>query len=222
MRKTTIAAGVAVGGLAVALASRFALLNAGATCEERHRAMPGDDVVPDARSSSTMAVTIDAPPAAVWPWLVQMGCDRAGFYAWDRLDNGGRPSADTIHPEWQKLEIGDRIMCTPSGEMWLEVVELEPEQTLVLRGTFDLRQRRSFTGEPSGRHSTGTWTFTLEPTDDGARTRLVARGRVTGKPWLPIAAMNLVFWDPAHFVMQRRQFHNLRLRAERTALAESA
>ena len=56
-----------------------------------------------------MATTIAAPPERVWPWLVQMGCDRAGFYSFDRLDNGGRPSADRIHTHWQKLREGDRV-----------------------------------------------------------------------------------------------------------------
>ncbi|HEY6689139.1 MAG TPA: hypothetical protein VI094_23345 [Propionibacteriaceae bacterium] len=53
-----------------------------------------------------MAVTIEAPPERVWPWLVQMGYDRAGWYSWDRLDNGGRPSVDRIYPEWQEVKLG--------------------------------------------------------------------------------------------------------------------
>ena len=78
--------------------------------DEVRRPFPGADVIPGGRRSATMAVTIDAPPARVWPWLVQMGCDRAGWYAWDRLDNGGVPSAERIHPEWQDLSLGDRLL----------------------------------------------------------------------------------------------------------------
>ena len=69
----------------------------------------------------------------MWPWLVQMGCDRAGFYSWDRLDNGGRPSAENVHPEWQDLEQGGRITSTPDGKLWFDVATLERERALVLR-----------------------------------------------------------------------------------------
>src|SRR6266540_4220396 len=86
---------------AYALAVRPRLLHWGGTEEEVRRPYPGSDVVSGGERGATMAVTIDAPPSQVWPWLVQMGCDRAGWYSWDRLDNGGRPSAERIHPEWQ-------------------------------------------------------------------------------------------------------------------------
>ena len=56
-----------------------------------------------------MATTVAAPPQCVWPWLVQMGSDRAGFYSFDRLDNGGRPSSERLHPHWQNLRQGGRI-----------------------------------------------------------------------------------------------------------------
>lgn len=62
-----------------------------------------------------MAVTINAPRSRVWPWLVQMGTDRGGWYSWDRLDNFGRRSAETIHPGWQELAVGDRLSAKPDG-----------------------------------------------------------------------------------------------------------
>ncbi|HEY6029312.1 MAG TPA: hypothetical protein VIU44_02045, partial [Gaiellaceae bacterium] len=127
--KRAVLAGV---GLAAALAARSMARNAGATCAERRAPLPGDEVVPDARGSSTMATTIEAPPEAVWPWLVQMGYGRAGWYSWDRLDNGGVPSADEIRPEWQEIAVGDRLPSTRDGRSWFEVVELEPERALVL------------------------------------------------------------------------------------------
>ena len=73
-----------------------------------------------------MATTIAARPERVWPWLVQMGCDRAGFYSFDRLDNGGRPSADRIHTQWQNLREGDRIASVPDGSRWFDVAFLAP------------------------------------------------------------------------------------------------
>ncbi|MEA2323014.1 MAG: hypothetical protein QOD81_2864, partial [Solirubrobacteraceae bacterium] len=80
----------------------------GTSDEERTATYPGDDLIPDGHRYGAMATTIAAPPKRVWPWLVQMGCDRAGFYSFDRLDNGGRPSAVDVHPEWQQLREGDR------------------------------------------------------------------------------------------------------------------
>jgi hypothetical protein len=111
MRKAVVGA-----TLAVALVrARTGLRNLGATEAERWATLPGDEIVPAAKSPSTMANTIDMPPSEVWPWLVQMGCDRAGFYSWDRLDNGGRPSATGIHPEWQGLAAGDRYCARRTG-----------------------------------------------------------------------------------------------------------
>jgi proline iminopeptidase len=94
-------AGFAAGVYAMAVRPR--LLRWGATHEEVETPFPGAELIPGGRRGATMAVTIDAPPARVWPWLVQMGCDRAGWYSWDRLDNAGRPSAEHIIPEWQTL-----------------------------------------------------------------------------------------------------------------------
>ena len=88
------------------------LLRAGATDSEVLGPYPGAGLIPGSTRSATMAVTIDAPPSRVWPWLVQMGTDRGGWYSWDRLDNFGRRSAETIHPEWQQIAVGDRLAAT--------------------------------------------------------------------------------------------------------------
>src|SRR5262245_7417216 len=135
---------LALGALAAGLlASRVALRNAGTTCGERRCPLPGDEMVAGASGCSTMAATVGAPPAAVWPWLVQMGGDRAGFYSWDRLDNGGRPSATEIRPEWQGLAVGDRVAADRSGRAWFEVAALEHGRVLVLRATLDFARMRS-------------------------------------------------------------------------------
>jgi hypothetical protein len=63
-----------------------------------------------------MAATIEVPPSQVWPWLIQMGCDRAGWYSWDRLDNAGVSSADLIHPEWQQIAVGDHLLSRPGRQ----------------------------------------------------------------------------------------------------------
>jgi hypothetical protein len=212
MRKAVVIAAAGVGVLA---RIRRRLRNLGATRDERRVTLPGDEIVAGAKSASTMAVTIDMPPSEVWPWLVQMGCDRAGFYSWDRLDNGGRPSATEIHPEWQTLAVGDRILCTPDGRAWFDVERLEPECVLVLRSSIDVLRRRPF--DASGTRPRffvqGVWAFVLHELP-GGKTRLVVRSFGTARPRLLLGAANLVFWDPAHVVMQTRQLRNLKRLAE--------
>jgi len=190
----------------------------GATDEELAAALPGDDLIPAAGPAGTMAATIHAPPSVVWPWLVQMGCDRAGFYSWDRLDNGGRSSAECIHPEWQDLVQGGRVLSVPNGRAWFDVALLEPERTLVLRATLSLPAGRPFgpAAHPPRAFTDSTWGFHLRPTADG-RTRLLVRGAGRGRPWWLFRFTNLVFWEPAHWVMQTKQFAELRRRAEREA-----
>lgn len=220
VRQAAIAA-VAVSA-AYALLVRPRLLRSGATDEEVRGLYPGADLVPGGKRGATMAVTIDAPPSAVWPWLVQMGCDRAGWYSWDRLDNAGEPSAERIHPEWQKLSVGDRLTSTPSGATWFEVAALEPERFLALRAPMDF-QGRPFdtTGVRPRLYNDTMWGFRLKELP-GGRTRLVVSGYAAARPSTLMALGNFLFWEPAHWIMQQRQFTNLRRRAERTPCASAA
>ena len=191
------------------------LLRWGATDEEVRRPFPGADVIAGGRRGATMAVTIDAPPAEVWKWLAQMGCDRGGWYSWDRLDNGGVPSAERIHPEWQQISVGDHLASTPGGGAWFEVAALEPGRFLGLRAPLDPRGRPFDTSGPRPRfYSDSTWSFLLRELP-GGRTRLVVSGHADYHPRLPFTIANIVFWEPAHVVMQTRQFANLKRRAER-------
>lgn len=201
-----------LGAVAVAaVRARRSLVSWGATPAERTAPMPGDDVVPDGRDHGTMATTIDAAPAAIWPWLAQMGCDRAGFYSWDRLDNGGRPSAERIHDAWQDIAAGSRIMSRPGGRAWFDVVTCEPPHALVLRASLSSRGEPF---DPAGpwppAASDTTWAFSLRPLP-GGRTRLLvrSRGRTTSRL---LDAAAVAFWEPAHWVMQTKQFRELRRR----------
>ncbi|HLI50848.1 MAG TPA: hypothetical protein VKU87_03575, partial [Thermomicrobiaceae bacterium] len=108
-----------------ALVLRPRLLRWGATDEEVRKPYPGDMLIPGGTRSATMATTIDVAPEHVWPWLVQMGTDRAGWYSWDGLDNWGQASADRIHPEWQAIKLGDRLSAMPDDSIWWEVAALE-------------------------------------------------------------------------------------------------
>ena len=215
---------VALGGVVLLTGTFKLLLHAlwfrprmktwGATQEEVAETYPGDGLLPDADSSTTMATTLPAPPERVWPWLVQMGFDRAGWYSWDRLDRGGTPSARRIVPEWQHLEEGQRLAATPDGETWFDVALVEPGRTLVLRSDIDVvegHSRESQAGPLPRVYLNGTWGFHLRPTEDGG-TRLVVRTRGKGRPRRLLRPFDFLVGEPAHFIMQTRQFHGLRQR----------
>ena len=212
--RACLAAGLAV--LATyALAVRPRLIRWGATDGEVRGEYPGADLIPNATRSATMAVTIDAPPSKVWPWLVQMGVDRGGWYSWDRLDNFGRVSADRIHPEWQAIATGDHLTAMPDGSEWWEVAGLEPERFLNLRMSLDLRGRLFDPhGAPPPSYTDSTWGFLLDELP-GGRTRLIVSGYWAFRPrWLqPI--LSWVLLEPSHWIMETRQFANLKRRAER-------
>jgi hypothetical protein len=203
-----------IGG-AIAVVTRSQLRNLGATAEEASRVLDGDDLLPEAHTSSTMAITIAAPRSAVWAWLVQMGCGRAGWYSFDRLDNGGVPSAERLEPEWQHIAVGDRMPSDPSGRSWFEVAALERERALVLRASLRVPSGKPF--DPRGVRpswfSDSTWSFVLDR-DEAQHTRLLVRTRNVARPRLLLGAANAMFWDPAHAIMERRQLVNLRRRAE--------
>lgn len=189
------------------------LLRWGATDEEVRRPYPGANLIPDGKRGATMAITIEAPPARVWPWLLQMGYDRAGYYSWDYLDNLGHPSATRIHPEWQQLAVGDRL--TAMGRSAWTVAALEPEHFLGLQASFDLSGRPFDPTGPRPRFYTDSlWGFLLEELP-GYRTRLVVSGYWALRPrWLqPVATFFLL--EPTHWIMQTRQFANLKRYAER-------
>jgi hypothetical protein len=187
------------------------LLAWGANPDEITRTSLGDELVPETDGGATMATTLPAPPERVWPWLVQMGGDRGGWYSWDWLDNNGEPSADRIVPEWQNLEVG-RHLKGPTN--WWTVVVLEPGRTLVLQSSYGLLTGQSFdprSGPPPRVYAEGIWGFHLRPAP-GGRTRLVVRSRGRSRPRLLTRPLALLAWEPVHFIMQTRQFHNLHTR----------
>ncbi|HEU0042392.1 MAG TPA: hypothetical protein VFQ15_08580 [Jiangellaceae bacterium] len=193
----------------------------GATEAERVKRLPGDEIVEDVMTHYTRAVTIGAPPTAVWPWLVQIGDRRAGFYSYDWIERFVFPgmvhyvdrthSATRIHPELQDVRLGDRINTGSVGRIVLgsPVTVLEPNRTFVM----------------------GTWAFILEPLS-GDRTRLLVRERDTG--WLRLLAskrsgllramaglIDYIVAEPLHFAMVRRMMLGLKQRAETSYAAAS-
>jgi hypothetical protein len=200
---------------------------------EAGRELPGDDLVPDATKIETRGITIDAPPSAVWPWLVQMGYDRAGWYSYDRLDMRGH-SADEIHPEWQALAVGDVLHTDPGGGFVVKA--LEPERSLVVFIDSDLvaEQRGSgaempATTDASGLAASGkvmsatmpsryaaSWAFVLEPLGTD-RTRLLERVRFGMEAGSRAAVPAGPLLGFGVFVMMQRQMLGIRDRAERHA-----
>ncbi len=104
-----------------------------ATRAEQRRAMAGDSIIPDPIFAVTHAITIDAPPSLVWPWLIQMGSDRAGWYSYDTIDNGARPSAGRLVHELQSARVGDVLPALPGAEdaFVVAAVEAQPAQSVV-------------------------------------------------------------------------------------------
>jgi hypothetical protein len=198
-----------------ALGLRPRLVRWGATDEEVEGPYPGADLIPGASRGTTMAVTIEAPPSAVWPWLAQMGVDRGLWYTWNYWRLRGLRNAERIHPEWQDITVGHRMAAVPDGSVWWEVAALERERFLALRMSLDLRGHPF---DPRGklpRHYTDSlWCFRLAP-QPGGRTRVVASGYWAFEPhWLK-GIVGFCLLEPSTWIMQTRQFTGLKRRAER-------
>jgi proline iminopeptidase len=189
----------------------------GATEGEVTGPYPAAEVVPGGRRAATMAVTIDVPPERVWPWLVQLGGERAGWYSWDRLDNAGHPSAREIHPEWQVLAVGDTVKYRKADEFvdaWV-VAALEPNRFLGLHGISDLRGTTLDPTKPlPSAYTEGLWGFQLSALP-GDRTRLVLGGYEAHHPAWAGGMISFVF--PALvWVMQAKMLVVLKRNAEAT------
>jgi hypothetical protein len=191
------------------------------TEDEARRRLPGDDEVPRPRDQFTYAITIEGRPEDIWPWLAQMGYHgykRAGWYAYDLFDNDGRPSADRIIPEFQHLEVGQRI-----GEEGFRVVALDLPHTLVLAYHYDTISWVVKQGIwPLYGHC--SWAFVLEPLD-AHRTRLIARSRLAFTPRNLAEAPLLLVSEAfvlANALLQRAQLRNIKRRVEQYASRQQA
>ncbi|MDQ1422533.1 MAG: hypothetical protein QOD72_31 [Acidimicrobiaceae bacterium] len=177
----------------------------GATDGEVAEMLAGDELIAGADRSATRAVTIAAPPHEVWPWIVQMGQGRGGFYSYDVLENlvgCDIHSADAIVEEWQHVSVGGPFRLHP--DIALDVVVVEPDHALVVRG-----------GVPMGDTAPPydfTWAFVLNDVGDGT-TRLVIRERYAfTKRWASLIVDPVLF---VSFVMTRKMLNGIRARVER-------
>lgn len=175
--------------------------NWGSTEEEQLRILPGDDFIGDPDYVTTRAITVNAPPEAIWPWLVQMGYRRGGLYSWDFLDRVfgilDAPSAKRILPEFQQLEAGDVIPVGKGGDF--PVKELRANEYLLLAGESD--------------GVSWTWATALYPQADGT-TRLVTRNTGAGMAGAWAGKLAFVGMDLAAYIMVRRWLQVLKSRAE--------
>jgi hypothetical protein len=175
------------------------VLTWGATAEEAARTLPGDDLLDSADIVATRAIGIDAPPSAIWPWLVQMGPGRAGAYTYDWIENLfglNMHSADRIHEEWQDLDVGD-VLRSGEDRPGMRVEILDPERTL---------STRSEAGD-------WVWTFVLVP--ENGSTRLISRNRIAMKGAAAGQRLGRLAMEPGSLVMERKMLLGIKERAER-------
>lgn len=207
--------------LAAACGVRPPLHQWGAREGETTRALPGDALIGDVRFESTRAVDIDAPPRLVYPWLVQIGLGRGGFYSYDLLEQLAGldvKSADRIDPALQRLAVGDEIRFMADGGP--SVYALERDRYLLLYAFVDNDTQADLPGTaPTPAHYfQWSWLFYLEPQPGG--TRLIVRSRYGYDP----STANEIGWryvtQQLHFIMERRMLLGVKARAERLAASE--
>lgn len=178
----------------------------GATDAEVGAPLPVDDLVAPGALATTRAITVDAPVEEVWPWLVQIGQDRAGFYSYTWLENlvgAGMRNAATVHPEWQHRKRGDTVRLASEARyhaLGRQIAALvDPPNGLVLVSPPDWERLQY------GGRATGAWSFFLRPLGDD-RTRLLVRS--SGGP------VGTHLFDALHFLMEQKMMRGLRDRAE--------
>jgi hypothetical protein len=202
--KREIAAVAGVTVATIGLAGYPALLRRkcltwGAREHEVAEVLPGDDLLPDAGLVTTRAITVQAPPEAIWPWLVQMGSGRGGAYTYDWIQNLfglNMHNATEIMPRFQDLKAGDDIPLGGGKTMRVEVLDLATTLAVV-------SEDRNW-----------VWIFALVPDEDGS-TRLISRNRIATAA-LPGAArvLYLYFMEPGSLLMERKMLLGIKQRAE--------
>jgi hypothetical protein len=196
--------------VAVVLALRPWNVQWGTTALERASTLPGDEFVPAANYRIDHGITIDAPPEVVWPWLIQIGQDRGGFYSYTKLENAVGAhitNANRIIPEWQKRQVGELVPTVPENylggvfgrRLGCKLLKVVPGEALVLEG----------------------WgAFVVLPTIDN-KTRMLIRTRGDGTPsfaGLLEAPSRLLVYEPAHLIMERGMLIGIKRRAESSQL----
>jgi hypothetical protein len=190
--------------LAYPLFFRRWCLTWGAWPEEVSRKLPGDDLLADAGIVSTRAITIDAPPAAVWPWLVQMGSGRGGVYTYDWIENLfglNMHSTRRILPQFQDVKVGDELPLGP-GRPAMQVAVFDPERTFTIR------------------FADGNWVWIFALFAEDGRTRLISRNRIAAPGAPPARLFSMLVMEPGSLIMERKMLLGIKQRAEGLARSE--
>src|SRR5688500_8133896 len=145
--------------------------------KELHGPYPGDELLPSPRKIITHAITILAPATTIWPWLVQMGAGRAGWYSYDWIDNGGRPSVKSIIPALQHLQVGDLLPAIPGKKDSFLVREVQPGRALIFVVPLPTALENPDTWLRLAGPLRVSWALILETINPGY-TRLISRGRI--------------------------------------------
>ena len=210
-----------VGAAAIAVALLTPMLRSrrcrwGATDAEVHRSLSGDDLVPHSKGGYTHAITIRASAAGVWPWLVQMGQGRGGFYSYDWLENlvgCDIHNANRIIPELQHLGVCGVVRMHPKATPY-RVAAIEPGRALVLQIRVDTQTGNTFelTDTMPGKYLNQSWVFFLGELDGGT-TRLISRSR---NDWNRSLGNALVFgiFGPISLVMDQKMLLGIKQRVE--------
>jgi len=185
----------------------------GATDEEVNAHLPGDEFTAEPAAQVTRAITIDAPPESVWPWVIQLGADRGGFYSYDWLENLfglGIHSADEIDPEWQRRAVGDLMFANAKGSGGWLVMEVRPNRALVVK-TANLKTSQPLLRNQPPAFWEFTWAFVLSNQPNGT-TRLIVRERVGfGNS---ISQLLMSPFGVVSFIMTRKTMRSIKARAE--------
>lgn len=190
----------------------------GSTDDEVELPLPGDDLVPNAKLTATHAISIQANPAQIWPWLLQIGQGRGGFYSYDWIENAmglDIHTANQILPEFQDLKVGDLIPLS-EDEFGVPVAILEPQKSLVLHGDTREPGPGSAPVMKEGDHMATVWGFHLIPQEDGS-TRLVERIRIDWNDSPQNTFFYRIFLEPGSFIMEQKMLRGIKERAENNA-----
>ena len=193
------------------LSIRPKILCWGTTPTEARRVMAGDELISNTILISTRAISINAGPEKVWPWLAQMGQGRGGFYSYDWLENlvgMNIHSSNQIIPELQNIKPGDLIPFWSGAGV--NVAVAEPLHLLVLAGTINKPKGKAAGSEEVG----GTWVFALEEITTEA-TRMIVRSRVAKFQPVWLSAFLMFLLEPMHFIMERKMLLCIKEQAEK-------
>ena len=205
-RTRSAAWGLGVFGIGAALSGlgtyplflRRQCLTWGARPDEVSRKLPGDELLPGAGTVATRAITIDAPPGAIWPWLVQMGSGRGGVYTYDWIENLfglDMHSTRQILPQFQDVKAGDEFPLGP-GRPTMRVTVFDPERTLTLR------------------FADGNWVWIFALSAEDGHTRLISRNRIAAAGAWPVRLFGMLVMEPGSLIMERKMLLGIKERAE--------